>query len=147
MSYRPLGQTPESTAPLTDRAYPYSSGWEGWVTFAGVVLGLVGFFNVIDGFTALASEEVFASENDLLVFDFTTWGWLMLGMGVVQIAAGIGLLRGQTWARVVGVIFVGINAVQQLAFLSHYPFWSALIIAIDVFVIYALTVHGRELAK
>jgi hypothetical protein len=134
---------PETDDPL---AAHYSSGWEGWVRFAGWMMLLLGIFNVIDGFVALTSDEVYlASEKELLVWDFTTWGWSLLVVGVIQVAAGIGVFGGRVWARTIGVILAGLSAVGHLAFVTAQPFWSVLIITMDVLVIYALIVHGREM--
>jgi hypothetical protein len=134
---------PETDDPLVAH---YTSGWEGWVRFAGWMMLLLGIFNVIDGFVALTSDEVYlASEKELLVWDFTTWGWSLLVVGVIQVAAGIGVFGGRVWARTIGVILAGLSAVGHLAFVTAQPFWSVLIITMDVLVIYALIVHGREM--
>jgi hypothetical protein len=65
--------------------------------------------------------------------------------GAVVFAAGLGLFAGQMWARVVGVVLAVASALLNFAFIAAYPFWSTIVIAMDVFVIYALTVHGREM--
>jgi hypothetical protein len=151
MTYIPAGQVPPgwgSRPEYADQVSPYSTGWEEWVTFAGVMGIILGIFNAIEGLTALASEEVFlVSEEDLLVLDFVSWGWILLIVGLVQLLAGIGILRAQTWARVVGVIFAGLNAISHVVFTSAHPFWSILIIFVDILVIFALTAHGREVAQ
>jgi hypothetical protein len=48
------------------------------------------------------------------------------------------------WARVVGVILAVVSIALNFAFFAAYPWWSAMIIAIDVLVIWALVVHGQE---
>ena len=67
--------------------------------------------------------------------------------GIVVALAGFALFTGAVWARAVGVIVVGISAVVNFMWLPYYPFWSMLIIALDIFVIWALTAHGRDVAK
>jgi type III secretory pathway component EscV len=57
--------------------------------------------------------------------------------------AGYGLLSGQTWARVVGIILASASALVNFAFIPYYPFWSLAIIALDVFVIWALATQAR----
>ena len=122
-----------------------SRGWGSWVAFAGIMLALVGFFDVLQGLTALFNDEYFAvRKGDLLVFDFTTWGWFTLIWGLLLIAAGLGLLAGRGWARWFGMIVVFINAVAQIAFLNAFPIWSTIIIALDVFVLFALTARWDE---
>jgi hypothetical protein len=122
------------------------SGWAGMVVFAGTLLLLVGGFNVIYGLVALFKDQVLAVTNaGLVAFDVTTWGWITLIIGIIQILVGFGLFGGRSWAIVAGVVLAVLNGFNQIAFLQAQPVWSTIIIAIDVLIIYALTAHGREL--
>jgi hypothetical protein len=124
------------------------SGWAGMVIFAGTLLILVGGFNVIYGLVAVFKDEVLVgTKAGLVAFDFTTWGWITLIFGILQILTGFGVFGGQAWAIVIGVILAVLNAFDQIAFLPAYPIWSTIIIAVDVLIIYALTAHGRELRR
>jgi hypothetical protein len=125
---------------------PEPTGWVGWVFFAGIMMVMIGIFQAINGLTALFNDDFFlTTRNGLVVnLDFTTWGWVHLILGVVVLLAGFGLFAGATWARVVGVILAVVSAIANLAFISAYPVWSTIMIAVDVLVIYALTVHGAE---
>jgi hypothetical protein len=42
------------------------------------------------------------------------------------------------------MILAGLSALANFMFIPHYPFWSLLIIALDVFVIWALAVYEPE---
>ena len=110
------------------------------------MLLMVGTFNAIDGLVAIFKDDftLVSPRGTALVFDVTAWGWIHLGFGIVQILIGIALFSGKMWARVAGVVLAVLNAISQLTFLSVYPIWSIIIIAIDVLVIWALTVHGAE---
>jgi hypothetical protein len=119
---------------------PVAAPGYGWVTFAAVMLGLVGVFNVIDGIVAVAKDDYVL--DDLLFSDLTAWGWFFIIWGAIQIAASIALLSGALWATAVGIATAFLNAIAQLSWLRHYPVWSIIIIAIDVLVIYALAVYG-----
>ncbi|MGZ8650405.1 MAG: DUF7144 family membrane protein [Solirubrobacteraceae bacterium] len=122
-----------------------SRGLAGIVAFAGIMLALIGFFDILQGLTALFNDEYFAVRGgDLLVLDFTAWGWITLIWGVVLVAAGLGLLGGRGGARVFAIVVVFVNMILQIAFLAAYPIWSAIIIALDVFVLYALTARWDE---
>ena len=127
---------------------PYTTparGLAGMVAFAGVMLALIGFFDILQGLTALFNDEYFVvRKGDLLVFDFTTWGVITLIWGSLLVAAGLGLLSGRGGARIFAIVVVFINMLLQIAFLSAYPIWSAIIIALDVFVLYALTARWDE---
>jgi hypothetical protein len=127
--------------------YREPTGWVGFVVFAGLMLVVIGGFNVIYGLVALFRDDVLvATRAGLLVFDVTAWGWITLIGGGLQILVVLAIFSGQVWARVIGVIFASLNAIAQLGFLPAQPIWSTIIIALDILVIYALTVHGREAA-
>ena len=76
---------------------------------------------------------------------YTVWGWTQLLLGVLTIAVAIGIMKGNTFARILAIVLAGISAITHLAFVEAYPIWSIIVIAIDVLVIFALAVHGREL--
>lgn len=134
-----------------DAVVPPEGGLSKWMTlltFAGVMMTMLGAFNIVAALVALTDPQKYSvAEDALLVFDYTTWGWLWFIFGVVVLFAGFGVLAGQTWARAVGVAVVALNAIAHLSFVAATPFWSTLIIAFDVVVIYALTVHGVELGQ
>ena len=123
------------------------TGWVGWIVFAGTMMTLVGTFHVIQGLVALFDNGYYlVTQTGLVVsVDYTTWGWAHLLAGVVVLGAGLGLFTGRTWARAVGVIVASISAILNFAFIAAFPVWSLTIIALDVFVIYAITAHGAEM--
>jgi hypothetical protein len=116
--------------------------------FAGLMMLMLGMFQAIEGLVALFNDEWYAVTRRGLVFsaDYTVWGWVHLILGIVVVFAGIAVLNGRVWGRAVGIVLALVSAVANLAFIAAYPAWSILIIAIDIFVIYALAVHGDELA-
>jgi len=121
------------------------SAWVGWVYFAAFMLVVLGFFQSFMGLTALLNNQFYVAVNGtLLVFDITTWGWIHLIFGIVAMVAGTALFSGSTWARIVAIILVGVNFVMQFAFVSEYPIWSIIAMIIDLLILYALIIHGRE---
>jgi len=129
-----------------DESADQPTAWVGWIFFAGILMLLVGCFNVIAGVVALLKEDYFlvGPAGLMLGMDFTAWGWTYLIYGTVLTLAGFGIMVGQTWARVVAVVLAVVNALLNLTFLAAYPVWTMLIIVLDVIVVYALIVHGRE---
>lgn len=125
---------------------PEPSRWVGWVLFAGCMMVILGTFQVVAGLAALFNDGYYivTSDNLLVSVDYTGWGWVHLIVGALVLAAGFGVLAGQTWARIVGIVLAGLSAIINLGFLAAFPVWSALMIALDVIVIYALSMHGRE---
>jgi hypothetical protein len=123
-----------------------SEGWAGWVTFAAVVLTLVGTLNLIQGFVALFDDGYFVarSGDELLLVEYTAWGVAMLCWGLLLVAAGLGVAAGRGWARWFAVVAAFVNVILQIGFLSAYPIWSAILILLDVLVIFALTARWAE---
>ena len=119
-------------------------GWaRGTILFAGVVMILSGAFDVIDGLVAIFANEFFVSTRHyLLQFDATSWGVIHLLVGALVVLAGFALLSGRTWGRVLAIVMVSISALTNFAFIPYYPFWSLTIIALDVFVLYAVAKYG-----
>lgn len=124
---------------------PKSTGWVGWIVFTAAMLLMLGVFNAVNGLAAIFADDIFVTGGSgAVIFDVTTWGWVHLVLGVLAAATGVALMQGATWARAVAVGFVMLNMLTQLLFLPAYPFWSLLIIVLDVVVLWALIVHGDE---
>ncbi|TFC51718.1 hypothetical protein E3T26_05255 [Cryobacterium sp. TMT1-21] len=125
------------------------SGWTvGAAAFAAFMMLMLGCWWLIAGIAALAQDGFYvATENYVLQFDTTTWGWVHLILGILTIIAGGTLFTGKVWARTFGVILAFIGTLVAFAWLPYYPFWAMLFIVAGVAVIWALTVHGRELAR
>jgi hypothetical protein len=123
------------------------TGWVGWIAFAATMMIMLGIFHAFQGLIALFQDNYYlVGKSGLTIhMDFTAWGWTHLILGLVVVGAGVGLLSGQMWARIVGVGVALLSAVVNIAFLSAYPIWSTMMIAFDVLVIWALTVHGSEM--
>lgn len=120
----------------------------GFTIFASVMLMLIGVFHAIAGLAGIFENEFYAvTPNYILEFDVSTWGWIHLIWGIIVLLAGFGLWSGAVWARTVGVTVAGISALANFAFIPYQPVWSLLIIALDVMVIWALTVHGRDIVE
>ena len=146
----PAGAAGPSTQAPPRRKGGYSTvvedGFSGWNWFAGGLLGLVGLFQIMFGTVALAGADYYTLPARSLILDasYATWGWVHLIIGIASLVAGGGVVFGNMIARVVGIALAVLSAVVNLAFLPAAPFGATLIIAVDVFVIYAITVHGGD---
>jgi hypothetical protein len=119
----------------------------GWIGFAGIVMVIIGLIDFFQGLIALLEDEYFVpTQAGFLVVDLTGWGWVMLIWGVVLVIAGMSLAAGQPWARWFGIVVVGLNFFAQLGFVgnSQYPLWSLTAVALNLVVLYALTVRWSE---
>jgi len=113
----------------------------GWIVFAAVMMLIIGVLDFFEGLIAIIRNNYYVIHgNQLIVFDTTTWGWIMLIWGIILVIAGFGLWTGAGWARWFTIIVVGLNILGQLGWLgaSAYPLWSLVIISLNVIVLYAL---------
>src|SRR5262249_16682151 len=139
----PVRQSPvrQHTRRRRSRMAQRAKDWPGWIMFAAVILTIIGPFNVLQGLAALLQRQViYLSTGRLVVVDLTTWGLLALVSGALLVAVGLGLLSRNGLARAVAVALVALHAFVQLTALAAFPIWSLLMIALDVVVLFALTV-------
>ena len=124
------------------------SGWAiGWMVYAGVWMWILGFFHALAGFVSILENELYvATPSYVFQLDVTTWGWIHLILGGVVFMAGFVVFSGAVWARTIGVILAVLSTLATFAWLPWYPIWGLLMITANVFVIWALTVHGRDVA-
>ena len=120
------------------------SGWAvGGITFAAVVLMLIGFFQLVAGLSAIIDDEFFVvTRNYTFDLDTSAWGWIHLLLGLLLVFTAWGLFVGAGWAVVVGIFLAGLSALANFFFIPYYPFWAILLIALDVWVIWSLTRPG-----
>jgi hypothetical protein len=131
----------------TPRRTPPSEAAGGYV-FAGVILIVVGVFHAIAGLVAIFDSGFYVvTANYTFDLDTTAFGWLHLIGGLLVLAAGFALFSAATWARVVGVTFATLSAIANFFFIPYYPFWAILIIALDIWVIWALTRHVEKVQR
>jgi hypothetical protein len=118
----------------------------GWAAFAGVVMLVIGMLDVVYGLAALLNDNVITTagggEGGVIIWDFTTWGWVHLIIGVILILTAFGLFSAAGWARVVAIIICVVGAVAQVGLITVFPIWSFLMVLLYIAVIYNLTAKG-----
>lgn len=136
-------------APRDQRVEEEPSAWAvGWTFFAGTMMALMGGWWIFAGLIALFNDEFYVATSEwVFKFDATTWGWIHLLIGLVVLAAGFAVFTGAIWARTIGVIIAVLAALAAFAWLPWYPVWGAVLIAVAVAVIWALTAHGRDVTR
>lgn len=126
----------------TGSRHPFRTGW---TAFAAALMIFGGAMAVLQGISAIAEDDVFVATRDYVFqFNLTGWGWIHLILGIVIVLAGCALFTGAFWARAVGVVLAGLGALANFAWLPHYPLWSIVLIALDVFIIWALCAGPGE---
>ena len=117
----------------------------GYTLFASVMLMIAGSFHFIAGLVGLVDDEFYVvGQKWVFEFDTTTWGWIHLLGGLVLFISGILIGMGNLFGRTIGIIVAGLSAVVNFMWLPYYPIWSALLIGLNVAIIWACSVHGRD---
>jgi hypothetical protein len=114
----------------------------GWVTFAAIMLAFAGIWNCIAGIAAISSARVYTADAHFVFSNLSTWGWIVLILGILQIVASLALFAGSEFARWFGIVVAGLNAIGQLLFVPAYPWWAIAMFTLDILIIYALAVYG-----
>jgi hypothetical protein len=113
------------------------------MTFAGAILVLIGCFQFLVGLAGIINDKIFPVPRGYAFdLDPTVWGWIHLILGVLLLATGFGLFAARTWAGVTALFLAMLSALVNFFFIPYYPWWSLVIIALDAWVIWALTRPG-----
>lgn len=125
----------------TDSGHPVRQGIAAGTSIGAAIIGLtVGVLSLLQGISAVAEDKLFIVGPDYIYqYDTTAWGWVHIVLGAILAAASVGLVLGATWARVVVIAVAALSIIGNFLSLPYYPWWSILIIALDVVVIWAVT--------
>ena len=132
---------------MDTRGRDMDTAWTGWIGFAAIMLALIGSITFFEGLVAIFRDEYYVvTGKQVLIFDLTTWGWVMLFWGVLLFIAGLGLAAKSSWARWFTIIIVSLNIIAQLGAFGNtqYPLWALVVIALEVVVLFALTARWGE---
>ena len=130
-------------ATRTDNRAPVSGWVTGGVMFAAVMMVMIGAFQALAGIAAIANDEFFViGRNYTFDLDVTAWGWIHLLLGIAIFCSGLYLFGRRPWSALIAVALAVFSAIANFFFIPYYPWWSLLVIALDVWVIWALTREG-----
>lgn len=122
------------------------SPWaHGIAVFAGVIMVVGGAFQALEGLAGIVHDKwLVVLPTYIYAFDLTVWGVLHLLVGLALVVIGVSLLRGQTWARMAGIIVAAISAILNFVWIPIAPWWALILIAVDVLIIWALASYLRQ---
>jgi len=149
-TYRPLhidqsGQNWRIEADLMASTKTVSPWAHGIVVFTGVIMIVGGAFQALEGLAGVVHDKwLVAAPGSIYAFDLTVWGVIHLLVGLALVVIGVFLLRGQTWARVAGLVVAVVSAIMNFAWLPHSPWWAIMIIVVDFLIIWALAAYLRQ---
>jgi len=113
--------------------------------FAATLLVIVGTLNIIYGIGALDGANIFVNDKRYILTDLNTLGWVLIVLGIIQLAGGFSLMAGNTYGRVIGIIGGTLGAIAALLSIGgSYPWWSLAIFALCVYVVHGIAVFGDD---
>lgn len=117
----------------------------GGVVFGATSMLLIGVWQILMGIAVLVDDALFVLEGEYAYeFDTAAWGWTHLAVGILVFLVGLAIFSGAIWARVLGIFLALIVAIANFFFLPYFPLWSIVVIALAVFVIWALAHAPRS---
>ena len=117
----------------------------GRVLFAGLMLIMLGFLNIIYGIGALDDANVFVNDTRYILGNLNTLGWVLIVLGIIQLTGGFSLMGGGGYGYVIGITGGILGAIGALFSIGGaYPWWSLAMFALCVWVVHGLVVYGED---
>jgi uncharacterized membrane protein (DUF2068 family) len=128
---------------------PDDTHGQGLVTFAGVMITIAGVLNTLYGIAAIDKANFYVHNARYVFGDLATYGWFVLGLGILQLFAAFAIWRGTSWGRWFGVAVASVNAILQMLWIPSQPVLALTILTMDIIAIYGLLAYGgrRKAAK
>jgi hypothetical protein len=128
-----------------DERQDVSSGAVGGIAFAASMMVMIGAFSIVAGLAAILDDDyLVVTRRYAFDLDTTAWGWIHLVLGIAVVAVGIGLFMNKAWAGAVAIVLAGLIAIDYFFFIPYQPVWSLVVIALSVWVIWAVTKARAE---
>ena len=117
----------------------------GRALLAATLLVIVGILNIIYGIGALDDANIFTNDKRYIFTNLNTMGWVLIVLGVIQLAGDFSLMAGNTFGRVIGIIGGGLGAIAALLSIGgNYPWWSLGIFFLCLYVIHGIFIYGDD---
>jgi hypothetical protein len=117
----------------------------GRALLAATLLVIVGVLNIIYGIGALDGANIFVNDKRYILTDLNTMGWVLIVLGVIQLAGGFSLMAGNTFGRVIGIIGAGLGAIGALLSIGGaYPWWSLAIFFLCIYIVHGIFIYGED---
>ena len=113
--------------------------------FAAVLLLIVGTLNIIYGIGALDDANIFTDDRRFIFTNLNTMGWVLIVVGLIQLTAGISLMGGNAWGKIIGIAAGSLGAITALLSVGGaYPWWSLGIFFLSIYVVHGIFVYGED---
>jgi uncharacterized membrane protein YphA (DoxX/SURF4 family) len=117
----------------------------GRAIFAATLLLLVGFINIFYGIGALDGANIFINDQRFIFSDLNTMGWVLILLGILQLAGGISLISGNVFGRLVAIVAAGFGAIGALFSIGgNNPWWSLVVFFLCIYIIHGIFIYGED---
>jgi len=136
---RETGYPPDSRQAQLAAEQGRGAGAAAGTVLAGFLMIIGGAIGFLDGLAMIARGSWFVYHGGYYYHGSTyAWGWTALILGGLVLVAGVCVLLGMLWARIVGVVLAALSLVTNFLIIPYYPLWALVLIAVDIFIIWAL---------
>lgn len=112
---------------------------------AAIMLLVSGTLSILRGIAGVTEDEIFLIPSEYSYqFDVSTWGWIHLALGVLLVAVALGMMMTATWARIFAYCLAALSIIANFLSLPYYPWWSIIVIVVDLIVIWAIASWNPE---
>ncbi len=114
----------------------------GIVSFAGVMMLLLGFFELVSAIE-LFREASWAKDlsGGILGDQLVIWAVIDLVIGLAALYAAYSIFKGTNFGRWAGVILASVSAIRWFWMVPYSPWMGFAIIFLDILIIYGLVQH------
>ena len=117
----------------------------GRALLAATLLVIVGTLNIIYGIGALDGANIFVNDKRYILINLNAMGWVLIILGVIQLAGGFSLMAGNLYGRVIGIIGASLGAIGALLSIGGaYPWWSLAIFFLCIYIVHGIFVYGED---
>jgi hypothetical protein len=117
----------------------------GRVAFTATMLLIVGVLNIIYGIGALDDANIFVNDKRYIFTNLNTLGWVLIVLGLIQLAGGLSLMAGNAFGRWIAIIGGSLGAIAALLSIGgSYPWWSLGIFFLCVYIVHGIFIFGED---
>ena len=119
---------------------------EGWLFFAGTVLGIAGIMRIFDAIWAFRYHGAVPDnlQNAIFGHSLKTYGWVYIVVAAILLLSSFGVMARSQFSRWIGIFAGAVMAISAVWWMPYYPVWSLVYIFIGILLIYGLAAHGSK---
>jgi hypothetical protein len=115
------------------------------LVLAAAAAGVIGAWNVLTGLAAVTEDDTTEALGEVLFgIDIDVWGFVWLLAGIIQLVVAYLIYKGSRLGRGLGMGWAIVNVTLAAFSIFVAPFYSLLVVAVNMAIIRALTVDAQR---